>query len=119
MIGTVRARTPSNGTSTSRASLPRMRNLPKSTGTLPPAAVVRDLAIVRRRVVLAAVRATLAVVAGGLDRDVPAALAGLVGQRGAHLAGPATGPVGGQRDQRDRDDEQAVRLEALVAERVH
>src|SRR4051794_29699130 len=82
MIGMLSATTPSSGTSTSRASLPRMRNLPKSTGPLPPCLV--DVAVGRGPVVLAAV-ATARELAG---RDVAGGLADRAADR-RRLAAPA------------------------------
>src|SRR3954447_16427972 len=90
-MGTLSATTPSSGTSTSRASLPRMRNLPKSTGSLPPCRV--DLAVGRELVVRA--RAVSAGAVGG--DDVPGRLADRQGRR--RVRGLAAAGGGGRPDQ--------------------
>src|SRR3954465_12356842 len=93
-IGTLSVTTPSRGTSTSRPSLPRMRNLPKSTGTLPPCRV--DLAVGRHLVEGAAAVA----VVGPLRRDGHAA-AGLVATR----RGAAAAAAGQRQDQREQHEQ--------------
>src|SRR5512146_726658 len=95
MTGMLSATTPSRGTSTSRASLPRMRNLPKSTGSLPPCRI--DLAVRRRHLVEVVVVAALGL---GLAHG-HAASAVPVGTRGTDAA---TTP-GQRQDQGDQDEQ--------------
>src|SRR5688572_7128986 len=94
-IGTLSATTPSRGTSTSRASLPRMRNLPKSTGSLPPCRV--DLVAEGRRRVEVAV----AVVVGPARAHVHAAS---VVRTGGRLLGGAA-PAGQRNDDRGQSQQ--------------